>query len=140
MFSPYRAVNTYVSVIKTSQLMLCREIIVVCSQINTKHLYTVCGQNVEFVNAKLVLHIVTSGLKRVNCQNGSRRIEHGDVIYRSGMHWRKMRLVGWIYKNLRKTARSLVCAANCERNSGDVVVRLGAWVRSALGKRRPTTC
>ena len=40
--SPYRAVNT-VSVIKTSQLMLYREIIAVCSQIHTKHINTLCG-------------------------------------------------------------------------------------------------
>jgi hypothetical protein len=41
-----------VSVIKTSQLMLYREIIAVCSQIQTKHINTLCGQNVEFVNVK----------------------------------------------------------------------------------------
>ena len=46
MFSPYRAENTP-SVIKTSQLMLYREIIAVCSQIHTKHANTLCGQNVE---------------------------------------------------------------------------------------------
>ena len=34
-------------VIKTSQLMLYREIMAVCSQIHTKHINTVCGQNVE---------------------------------------------------------------------------------------------
>ena len=38
------------SVIKTSQLMLYREIIAVCSEIHTKHINTPCGQNVEFVN------------------------------------------------------------------------------------------
>jgi len=37
-----------VCVIKTSQLMLYREIIAVCSQIHTKHINTVCGQNVDF--------------------------------------------------------------------------------------------
>jgi hypothetical protein len=47
IFSPYRAVNT-VSVIKTSQLMLYREIIAVCSEIHIKHINTLCGQNVEF--------------------------------------------------------------------------------------------
>jgi len=41
-----------VSVIKTSQLMLSREIIAVCLQIRTKHINTLCGQNVEFVNVK----------------------------------------------------------------------------------------
>jgi len=41
--------------------MLCREIIAVCSQINTKHINTLCGQNVEFV-LNLVVHIVTTWL------------------------------------------------------------------------------
>ena len=36
-----------VSVMKTSQFMLCSEIIAVCSQIHTKHINTLCGQNVE---------------------------------------------------------------------------------------------
>ena len=51
-----------VSVIKTSQLMLYREIIAVCSQIHTKHINTLCGQNVELLNVKLVVHIETTGL------------------------------------------------------------------------------
>ena len=42
--------------------MLYREIIAVCSQIHTKHIDTVCGQNVELLNLKLVVHIVTTGL------------------------------------------------------------------------------
>jgi len=54
-----------VSVIKTSQLKLCREIIAVCSQIHTKHINTLCGLNVELLNVKLVVHIVTNGLQRV---------------------------------------------------------------------------
>jgi hypothetical protein len=41
-----------VSVIKTSQLMLYREIIAVCSEIHTEHINTLCGQNVEFVSAE----------------------------------------------------------------------------------------
>jgi hypothetical protein len=32
--------------------MLYSEIIAVCSEINTKHINTLCGQNVEFVNVK----------------------------------------------------------------------------------------
>ena len=39
-----------VSVIKTSQLMLYREIIAVCFQIHTKHINTLCGQNIELWN------------------------------------------------------------------------------------------
>jgi len=34
-----------VSVIKTSQLMLHREIMAVCSQIHTKHINTLCGHS-----------------------------------------------------------------------------------------------
>jgi hypothetical protein len=41
-----------VSVIKTSQLMLYREILAVCSEIHTKHTNTLRGQNVGFVNVK----------------------------------------------------------------------------------------
>ena len=39
--------------------MLYREIIAVCSQIHTKHINTVCGQNVELSNAKLAAHTAT---------------------------------------------------------------------------------
>jgi hypothetical protein len=45
--------------------MLYREIMAVCSEIHTKHINTVCGQNVEFVNVELAVHIVTAGLQSV---------------------------------------------------------------------------
>ena len=45
----------------SNQLILCREIIAVCSQIHTKHILALCGQNVEFLNVKLTVHIVTTG-------------------------------------------------------------------------------
>ena len=47
---------------KASQLILYGEIIAVCSQINTKHINSVCGQNVELLNVKLAVHIETTGL------------------------------------------------------------------------------
>ena len=50
------------SVIKTSQLVLYREIVAVCSPIHTKHNNTLCGQNIELLNVKLVVHIVTTEL------------------------------------------------------------------------------
>jgi len=56
------ALKGQISVIKTSQLMLYREIIAVCSEIHTKHINTLCGQNVELLNVKLAVHIVTTGL------------------------------------------------------------------------------
>jgi hypothetical protein len=45
--------------------MLYREIIAFCSEIHTEHINTLCGQNVEFVKVKPVVHIVTNKLKRV---------------------------------------------------------------------------
>ena len=36
--------------------------VAVCSQIDTKLINTVRGQNVELLNVKLVVHIVTTGL------------------------------------------------------------------------------
>jgi len=42
--------------------MLYREVMAVCSEINTRHINTVCGQNVELFNVKLVVRIVTTGL------------------------------------------------------------------------------
>ena len=39
--------------------MLYGEIMAVCSEI---HINTMCGQNVELLNVKLVVHIVTTGL------------------------------------------------------------------------------
>ena len=41
---------------------LYREITAVCSHIHTKHINTLCGQNVEFVRVKLAVHVATTGL------------------------------------------------------------------------------
>ena len=46
--------------------MLYREIIAVCSEIHTKDINTLCGQNVELLNVKLAVHIVTTGYKELN--------------------------------------------------------------------------
>jgi len=40
--------------------MLYREIIAVCSQIHTKHINTVCEQNVQLLNVKFLVHHLTS--------------------------------------------------------------------------------
>jgi hypothetical protein len=47
---PVSAIAFHNSVTKTNQLMLYREIIAVCSEIHTKHINTLYGQNVEFVS------------------------------------------------------------------------------------------
>ena len=36
--------------------MLYVEIMSVCSEIHTKHINTLCGQNVELLNVKLAVH------------------------------------------------------------------------------------
>ena len=48
------------SVLQTQSVY--REIIAVCSEIHTKRINTLCGQNVELLNVKLAVHIVTTGL------------------------------------------------------------------------------
>jgi len=48
--------------------MLYREIIAACSESHTKHINTVCGQNVELLDVKLVIHIVTTGPKKYQNQ------------------------------------------------------------------------
>ena len=40
--------------------MLYRAIMAVCSEIHIKHINTLCGQNVELLNVKLAVHIVTT--------------------------------------------------------------------------------
>jgi len=42
--------------------MLYREVIAVCSEIHTKRINTLCGQNVQLLNVKLAVYIVTTGL------------------------------------------------------------------------------
>ena len=46
--------------------MLYREIIAVCSQIHTKHINTLCGQNLELLNVKLMVHVVTTWVWMIN--------------------------------------------------------------------------
>jgi hypothetical protein len=50
-------------VIKPKKLMLCSEVMAVCSEIHTKHINTLCGQNVELLNVELAVHIATTGPK-----------------------------------------------------------------------------
>ena len=73
-----------VSVIEANQLMLYREMIAVCSQIHTKPINTLCGQNVGFLNVKLAVYIVTIGLFLVKLL-----IWTADMNNHSrGHHWR----------------------------------------------------
>jgi len=44
--------------------MLHWEIMAVCSEIHIKYINTLCGQNVQMLNVKLAVHIVTTGLQK----------------------------------------------------------------------------
>ena len=57
--------------------MLYREIIALCSQIHTKHINALYGQNVQLLNVKLAVHIVTTGLQRVKSL-----LQNQSVLYR----------------------------------------------------------
>jgi hypothetical protein len=41
------------------------DIVAACSEIHTKHINTLCGQNVELLNVRLAVHIVTTGLQSI---------------------------------------------------------------------------
>ena len=68
--------------------MLYREIMAVCSEIHTKRLNTLCGQNVELLNVKLVVHIVTTGLslKSMNEVTAFRRLVIEKLIVALSVH------------------------------------------------------
>jgi hypothetical protein len=56
-FVPHR--KHIVSATKINRLMLFREIIAVYCENHTEHMNTLCGQNVELVNVKQVVYMVT---------------------------------------------------------------------------------
>jgi hypothetical protein len=49
--------------------MLYREIMAVCSEIHTKHINTVCGQNVKLLNVKLL------GFRGLNLCNKNQSVD-----------------------------------------------------------------
>ena len=60
--------------------MLYREIIAVCSQIHTKHINTLCGQNVELLDIKLEVTEMT--------RNFGRSVSYTDFVqYLSCVHY-----------------------------------------------------
>jgi hypothetical protein len=46
--------------------MLYREIIAVCSVIYTEHINTLCEQSLGYIWLSLVVHIMTTGLRKVS--------------------------------------------------------------------------
>jgi len=64
----YREIIAVCSEIRTKHInTVCGQNVVLlnvklCSEIRTKHINTVCGQDVELLNVKIVVYIVTTGL------------------------------------------------------------------------------
>jgi hypothetical protein len=58
--SPYRTVNTLCLRYKNQSVNAVWGKIAASFQIHTKHINTVCGQNVELLKVKLVVHILTT--------------------------------------------------------------------------------
>jgi hypothetical protein len=56
----YFIASTLFSIKKTNLLMLCGEIIHIYSENHTKHMNTLRGQNIEFMNVKQLVHTVNS--------------------------------------------------------------------------------
>jgi hypothetical protein len=91
VLSPYRAVNTRYLGYKTSQLMLYREIIAVCSEIHTKHISTLCGQNVYIYVLNLVEYVKGT---EPEIFDGDRPVEDSFCL----MSWgtRPSRYINWV--------------------------------------------
>jgi hypothetical protein len=104
--------------------MLYREIRAVCSQIHTKHINTQCGQNVELLNVKLEVHIVTTGLymdKRPNSYHYSKvKILYSVLLnlHMSKMHLSLFSCVLRLNGSLRKPS-NWPCMPACPLNTSD---------------------
>ena len=61
---------------------MCRELNAVCSEIHTKHINTLCGQDVELLNVKLVVHILTTGLIGLKIQSVPRSKHTPSRLYK----------------------------------------------------------
>ena len=81
----------------------------VCSESHTKQINTVCGQNVELLNVKLVVYIVTTGLQMVNANNiqipvstCQQTLRDHDKVYESMLHGE---IIAVCCENIRKACK-----------------------------------
>ena len=84
-----------------------RKIVAICSEIHTKHINTLCGQNAELLNVKLVVRIVTTELKGAN-------VAVMCVVcswWESGMPWRLWSTT--LLSSPTQSALSWTCAHYC---------------------------
>ena len=73
--------------------MLYREIIAVCSEIHTKHINTLFGQNIELLNVKLVIHTGSLRLKRLMCLKGQKSfVKNNGCQFMTVTHYRERQL------------------------------------------------
>jgi hypothetical protein len=56
------AFSNFTKALKIKLLMICTEIIALCSDIHTTHLHELCDEKLEFVFSVLVVRHVTIGL------------------------------------------------------------------------------
>jgi len=66
--------------------MLYREIMAVCSQIHTKHINTLRGQNIEILNVTISVHIVTTGLYSVKVPSTFDCCSTGHAVSNSSLY------------------------------------------------------
>ena len=78
--------------------MLYREIIAVCPQIHTKHIHSLCGQNVEFLGALTELRKATDYLLRYVCR--SVRVSAWNNSVPTGRIFMKFYISVFVWKNL----------------------------------------
>jgi len=91
--------------------MLYREIIAVCSQIHTEHINTLCGQNVELLNVKLAVHIVTTELQTVSNQCSAKYLHSQTIAGSTIAH--KTLLSVTMYQSAPLGQRSVARSEHC---------------------------
>jgi hypothetical protein len=125
--------------------MLYREIIAVCSQIHTKHIYTLCGQNMELLYVKLALHTVTLEDSSGNLYNRlfknsvstSQKTKSGSMtnIKSIGMWWRVVR---WAVPDVSKDP--IVLFFSERMNSKLKALRSSVVTRNSVMSQTPCDC
>ena len=129
--------------------MLYREIIAVCSEIHTKHINTLCGQNVELLYVKLVVHTVTTGFKCLRKYRLYIYVVH--FVHLKIYFWEVVRTShqtlksGPWHKNLHSSDVNVFSAAPCWRCSAAKVctrwaTRSGSWCSACWSSTACSTC
>ena len=102
--------------------MLYREIMAVCSQIHTKHINTLCGQNVEFLGpfAKARKAIISSVMS----------VRPFVRMEQLGSHWTDAHEIWWL-GILRKSVQQIQVSLKSDKNSGTARKDLCAFMSTS---------